>query len=70
MVLIILKIIKKSKKKLKIYYDISKPNINIDILISSKKAKKQIGWKPKISLDKGISKTISWYKKNILNEIF
>lgn len=66
---IILKIIKISKKKLKIYYDKSKPTININILIDSKKAKKQIGWKPKISLEKGISKTLSWYRKNFLNEL-
>ena len=29
------------------------------------KAKKLIGWEPKISLDEGLSYTIEWYKKNI-----
>ena len=29
------------------------------------KAKKLIDWKPKISLDEGLKRTIDWYKKNI-----
>tara|TARA_B100000886_G_scaffold95631_2_gene63397 strand:- start:12806 stop:13783 length:978 start_codon:yes stop_codon:yes gene_type:complete len=31
------------------------------------KAKTQLGWEPKISLDNGLEKTISWFK-NLLNE--
>ena len=32
-----------------------------------KKAEKEIGWYQKISLEKGIKKTLKWYKKNIEN---
>jgi len=32
--------------------------------VDCKLAKKKLGWKPKIQLDKGIDLTISWWKKN------
>ena len=30
------------------------------------KVMKSLGWKPEISLKKGLSKTIEWYKDNYL----
>ncbi|GAG84440.1 unnamed protein product [marine sediment metagenome] len=30
--------------------------------LSSKKAKKILGWKPRYTLEKGLKKTITWYK--------
>ena len=27
---------------------------------------KSLGWRPKISLEEGLSKTIKWYKENYL----
>ncbi len=30
--------------------------------LSSEKAKKQLGWRPQLSLEKGLKKTISWYE--------
>ena len=62
---VIKKIILHSKKKIKINFDLSKPNIKADILISSSKAKKELGWQPKFSLDRAIIQTIKWYKKNV-----
>ena len=29
------------------------------------KISKELGWKPKTNLSKGLAKTINWYKKNI-----
>ena len=62
------KIIKFSKKKLLIKHDITKPNIDINILVNISKAKKELHWKPMVSIDLGIKKTISWYKKNFYNK--
>jgi len=59
------KIIKLSKKNLKIEYDISKPNIPTFLSVDCSLAKKKFGWVPKVSLDQGIVKTIQWWKKNI-----
>ena len=59
------KIIKHSGRKLTIVFDKSKPSIPTKLALDSTRAKKKFGWKPKISLDEGIKKTIQWYKKNI-----
>lgn len=65
----VLKIIKKMayryNKNLKIKHDLSKPSIPVNILVSSRKAKNKLGWKPEINLDNGIRKTILWLSKNI-----
>lgn len=61
------KIIKFSKKKLTIEYDISKPNIPTFLSVNCDLAKKKLGWMPKTKLDKGIAKTINWWIKNIKN---
>ena len=61
---IIKKMIKISNKNIKIAHDLSKPTIPINILVSSAKANKELKWKPKVSLDDGIRRTIEWLKKN------
>lgn len=62
---IIKKIIKISGKKLKISYDLSKPSIQTSLSLNCQKAKRELNWINKTSLEKGIKKTIDWYKKNI-----
>jgi GDP-L-fucose synthase len=56
------KIIFTSKKNLKIKHDNSFKSLNTSIRINSGLAKKELGWKPKTSLEEGIQKTIEWYK--------
>jgi len=59
------KIILHSGKDIKIdKYDESKPTIKTKICLDISKAKNELGWFPKISLDEGIQKTIEWYKSN------
>ena len=57
--------IKESGKKLTIKHDLTKPSINTKLALNSKKAYDVLGWKPKVSIDDGIQKTIQWYKENI-----
>ena len=57
-------IIKLSNKRLKIFHNLNKPSIGINILVSNSKAKKQYNWRPKINIKNGILKTIQWYRKN------
>lgn len=57
------RIIKHSGKRLAIEYDSSKPSIKTKICLDSTKAKEIFGWTPKTTLDKGIKKTIDWYKE-------
>ncbi len=62
------KIIRFSGKKIRIEYDISKPTIKTNLALDSSKAKECFNWKPQVSLDEGIRKTMDWYKTNVLSE--
>ena len=57
------KIISKSKKKLLIEYDLSKPSNTFFVSLDCKLAFKKIKWKNKTNIEKGIVKTIEWYNK-------
>ena len=59
------KVIKLSNKKIEIEFDNSKPTIKFSLSLNIDKAKKMYNWEPKVSLEEGISKSISWYKQNI-----
>jgi nucleoside-diphosphate-sugar epimerase len=59
------KIIKISKKNINIKYDLTKPNIPTYLSVDCSRAKKILGWKPKISLDRGIKKTLYWWRNNL-----
>ncbi|MBD1144012.1 NAD-dependent epimerase/dehydratase family protein [Pelagibacterales bacterium SAG-MED33] len=63
---LVIKIRNLSKNKIPITFNLKKPTLKININIDSSKAKKEFGWKQKISLEKGIKKTINWYKENYL----
>ncbi len=55
-----------SGKNLKIEYEPSKPTIKIDIALDSTKAREYFNWSPRVSLNEGISRTMEWYKENIV----
>tara|TARA_S200000501_G_scaffold142454_1_gene134512 strand:- start:2241 stop:3185 length:945 start_codon:yes stop_codon:yes gene_type:complete len=59
-------IVKLSKKPLKISFNKNKPTIPFDMHLNCKKAKKDLGWQPKVPIEDGINKTIKWWKKNII----
>ncbi len=59
---IIEKIIEIFKVQKKLKYLKHKPTIKVDILVNNEKIFKKIGWKPKIDVDRGLKKTINWYK--------
>lgn len=41
-----------------------RPGHDLRYSIDSKKIEKELGWKPKYNFDKGLRKTIKWYKEN------
>ena len=59
-------IINVSGKDLKIEYDTSKPTIKTSLSLDTTKAKNELGWYPKTSLEKGIKNTMEWYKKTLI----
>lgn len=59
------KIVVHSGKILDIEYDLTKPSIKTKLCLDTAKAKKLLGWSPKVSIDEGIKKTLQWYEDNI-----
>ena len=39
------------------------PNLNINISLDNKYALRKYKWKPLVTIDEGLKKTIKWYKK-------
>ena len=58
------KIIKISGKKITTVNDTSKKTLKTHVCLDTSKAKKELKWSPKVSLEKGINTTINWYLKN------
>ncbi len=67
---VVKKLINVSKKKIKIGSNVKikfvkdRPGHDKRYAINSSKIKNTIGWKPKISFEEGLKKTLSWYLKN------
>lgn len=59
------KIINLSKLNLTIENDLKKKSLKNNIMLNCSLAKKDYGWKPKISIEEGIIKTLNWYQKNL-----
>ena len=60
------KIIECSGKTFNIEHDLSQPTINTTLCLDCEKAKSEFGWVPQVSTEKGIQKTMDWYRANIL----
>lgn len=58
-------VIKCCGKNTQIKFLKSGPTLKTNILIDSSKAKKELGWKQKFDLEKGIKLTVKWYKENV-----
>ena len=54
-----------SKKKDNLKYNKKYPDGTMRKILDNKVIK-SLGWKPRISLEEGLSKTIKWYKENYL----
>ncbi len=57
-------IVKNADKKPEVIFDSSKPSGDKKRLMDVTRAGELIGWRPEISLEDGISKTMQWYKEN------
>lgn len=56
------KILFLSNKKLKIVYNKKFQSLKTFVKLNCNLAKKELGWTPKVTLEKGIERTIKWYK--------
>ncbi len=65
---LVYKIIDCSDKQLSIEHDLSKPSNKTALCLDCTKAREELGWEPQILLEKGIQKTMEWYKANVPNQ--
>lgn len=61
---LIAKIILHSGKKFNVVYDKTKPVMPRQPALDCRRAKDEFGWMPRIDIDSGVQKTITWYKNN------
>jgi GDP-L-fucose synthase len=59
------KIVTHSGKQLAIEHDLSQPTIKTSLFLDCSLAERELGWKPRTSLDAGIIKTLAWWQENI-----
>jgi nucleoside-diphosphate-sugar epimerase len=52
-------------KDLEFEFDTTKPDIPTTVILNCDKAKKDLGWTPKTSVQEGLKKTSEWYKNNV-----
>ena len=60
------KMITASGKDLTIMYDETKPTIKTKLAVNIEKADELFDWQPETTIEDGIKKTFTWYKKNIM----
>ena len=56
---------KEITKSLNIKYDLSQPSTKTKLSLDCSKAKEELGWYPKHTLEEGIQKTMEWYQINL-----
>lgn len=59
------KIVAASGRKLAIEHDLSKPTIPTRLSLNCRKAERELGWRPRTMLDKGITHTLEWWQDNL-----
>ncbi|MBI2608133.1 MAG: NAD(P)-dependent oxidoreductase [Deltaproteobacteria bacterium] len=58
------KMIVQSGRKVELVFDRSKPTLPFNLSVNRDKAQEIFGWKPQVSLEEGIDKTLKWYCEN------
>lgn len=58
-------LIANSGKNIAVTYDTSKPTIKTKLCLDITKARNTLGWRPHVSLNEGIQKTLAWYRKHV-----
>jgi nucleoside-diphosphate-sugar epimerase len=59
-------IVRASGRPLRTEHDLSKPTIKTSVSVDCAKAREELGWVPTVSLSEGISRTLSWYRTNVM----
>ena len=58
-------VMKLQSKELQLIMDKTKPDIPTTVILDCEKAKKILGWEPKVGLEEGLKKTCDWYNQYV-----
>ena len=58
-------VMKLQSKELQLIMDKTKPDIPTTVILDCEKAKKILGWEPKVGLEEGLRKTCDWYNQYV-----
>ncbi len=59
------RVVAASGKSLDLVHDLTMPTIPFDLTLDCAKAMAELGWEPRVGLDEGIERTISWWRDNV-----
>lgn len=62
------RIVAASGRDLKIEHDLSQPTIKTGFALDCGKARRLLGWQPRVGLDEGIARTIAWWRDHVGGE--
>jgi nucleoside-diphosphate-sugar epimerase len=62
---LVAKIVAASGRALRIEHDLAGPSIKTSFALDSRLAAERLGWKPQVSLDDGIARTVRWWRDNV-----
>ncbi len=51
-----------SGRQLRIEHDLSQPTIETSLCLDTARAREELGWQPRVSLQQGITQTLDWYR--------
>jgi len=57
-------VVRASGRNLDIVYDESKPTVKTNVSLDCSRAEAELGWRAKVGLEDGISRTIAWWQDN------
>jgi UDP-glucose 4-epimerase len=60
--------VKKLVGDVEIEYKAGRPGDFEGKIVSAEKAKRELGWKPKVEFEEGVRRYIEWYKENIVEK--
>lgn len=57
-------IVRASGRQLAIEHDLNRPTIPTSLCLDCNRAKQELNWQPKVSLDEGIRRTLNWWREH------
>lgn len=61
-------VVRLSGRALTVTHDLDKPTIKTSLRLDCAKARRELGWEPRVALEEGLARTIAWWKETLGKE--